>query len=72
MPTLCRFIGIRILELRCVVVGIRGRKNTVVSELSIFWCKNHDYKMFFCVALNPCVPIFRVLDVYGNRKTTGL
>ena len=64
MPTLRGSVGIRILGLRCSWWHLRQANDAVASERSIF-SKNQDYKRFFCVVVNPYVPIFRGLDAHG-------
>ena len=59
--------GIRRLGFKCSWWHPRQVNDAVVSEPSIF-SKNHDYKRFFRVTVNTCVPIFRGLDARGGRK----
>ena len=59
--------GIRRLGFKCSWWLHRQANDAVASEGSIF-SKNHDYKSFFCVAVNTYVPIFRGVDVCGGRK----
>ena len=59
--------GICRLGFKCSWWHPRQANDAVVYELSIF-SENHDYKVFFRVAVNPYVPIFRGLDVRGGRK----
>ena len=59
--------GIRILGFRCSWWHSRQVNDAVGSERSIFR-KNHGYKSFFRIAVNPYEPIFRRLDARGGRK----
>ena len=59
--------GIRILGLRCSWWHSRQSNDAVASERRIF-SENQDYKVFFRVAVNPFIPIFRSLDACGGRK----
>ena len=59
---------IRLLGFKCSWWHPRQANDAVASELSIF-SKNHDYKkFFFCVVVNPLVPIFWDLRACGGRK----
>ena len=59
--------GIRHLGLKCSWWHPRQANDAVASETSIF-SENHDYKVFFRVAVNTYVPIFRGLDARGGKK----
>ena len=59
--------GIHRLGFMCSWWHRRQVNDAVASEPSIF-SKNHDYKVFFRVAVNTYVPIFRGLDARGGRK----
>ena len=60
-------VGIRILGLRSSEWHSGQANDAVAFERSIF-SENHNYKSFFCVAVNTYVPIFRGLDARGGRK----
>ena len=49
--------GIRLLGFKCSWWHPRQANDAVASERSIF-SKNHGYKSFFCIAVNPLVPIY--------------
>ena len=59
--------GIRRLGFKCSWWHRRQANDAVASEGSIF-SKNHNYKSFFCVAMNMYIPIFQCLDAHGGRK----
>ena len=59
--------GIRLLAFKCSWWHPRQANDAVASERSIF-SKDHNYKSFFCVAVNPLVPIFCDLHARGGRK----
>ena len=61
------YFGIRRLGIKCSSWHPRQENDAVASERIIF-TKNHNYKSFFCVAVNPLVPIFWDLHVCGGRK----
>ena len=61
------FFGIRRFGFKYSWWHPRQANDAVASEPSIF-SENHDYKSFFCVAVNTYIPIFRDLDARGDRN----
>ena len=59
--------GIRRLGFKCSWWHSRQSNDAVASEPSIF-SENHNYKLFFRVAVNMYIPIFRGLDACGGIK----